>query len=134
MQNQPGRVRIILITGDIITLGLVTIFGFASHGTAGTAGVRMLSTFVPLIISWFLVAPFLKVYDPESAASWREIWRPFWSMVISGPMAAWLRGMILGTPILPLFVIILGGVSAIGILLWRCLYIIIIVREKSQNG
>ena len=131
MLNQIGRERIILIAGDLVTLGLVTIFGFASHGTAGTAGVRMLTTFVPLVIAWFLVAPFLKVYDPESAANWRQIWRPFWSMVISGPMAAWLRGMILDAPILPLFVIILGGVSAIGILLWRCLYIIIFVRDKS---
>lgn len=121
----------ILIAGDIVTFGLVTIFGFASHGTAGTAGVRMLTTFVPLLLSWFLVAPFLKVYDPESAANWREVWRPFWSMVISGPMAAWLRGMILGTPILPIFVIILVGVSAISILLWRCLFIIIFAREKS---
>lgn len=134
MRKNLGREQIILIAGDILTLGLVTIFGFASHGTAGTAGARMLTTFLPLLFSWFMVAPFLKVYDPESAANWSQIWRPFWSMVISGPLAAWLRGVILGTPILPLFILILGGVSAIGLLLWRSLYIVIFAREKPEDG
>jgi hypothetical protein len=34
----------LLIAGDIIALAFVTIVGFASHGTAGTAGIRMLTT------------------------------------------------------------------------------------------
>ena len=28
----------VLIIGDVITLALVTVFGFATHGTLGTAG------------------------------------------------------------------------------------------------
>ena len=36
-----SRQQLILVSGDIVTLGLVTVFGFASHGEANTAGVRM---------------------------------------------------------------------------------------------
>lgn len=134
MQYMFDRERVILIAGDIITLGIVTIFGFASHGTAGSAGSRMLTTFIPLVVGWFLIAPFLKVYDRQVVREWRQIWRPFWSMVLAAPMAVWMRGMILSAPILPLFVIILGGVSALGILLWRGVFMIIVSRVKSENG
>lgn len=134
MQIKMDRARVILISGDIITLGLVTLIGFASHGTAGTAGSRMFTTFIPLVAAWFLLAPFLRVYEPQVAIDWRQVWRPFWGMVLAAPMAAWMRGVILSAPILPLFVIILGGVSALGILLWRVLFIAIMGRVKPEDG
>jgi ABC-type xylose transport system permease subunit len=55
-------------------------------------------------------------------------------MVLAAPMAGWMRGMILNAPILPLFVIILGGVSALGMLVWRGLFAIIMGRLKSKDG
>ena len=110
------------------------MIGFASHGTAGTAGTRMLTTFIPLVAAWFLIAPHLKVYEDKVANDWRQLWRPSWSMVLSAPMAGWMRGMILNAPILPLFVIILGGVSALGMLVWRGLFAIIMGRLKSKDG
>jgi hypothetical protein len=134
MLRSKGRDRLILISGDIILFALVTIIGFASHGTAGTAGSRMFTTFFPLVAAWFMVAPFLKVYDRSRVLDWHELWRPFWSMVIAAPLAAWMRGMLLGTPILPVFVIVLGGISAIGITLWRALYILILVKFQSGDG
>jgi hypothetical protein len=129
-----NRERIVLVVGDIVTLIIVTIIGFASHGTAGSAGIRMLTTFIPLAVAWFLIAPHLKVYEGNVANDWRQLWRPFWSMVLAAPMAGWMRGMILDAPILPLFVIILGGVSALGMLVWRGLFVIIVGRLKTENG
>jgi hypothetical protein len=38
-------------------------------------------------------------------------------------MAAWMRGAWLNAAILPQFVVILGGVSAIALLVWRALYV-----------
>ncbi len=134
MQIMSDRERIVLIVGDIFTLIIVTVIGFASHGTAGTAGSRMLTTFLPLAAAWFLIAPHLKVYDNESVLDWRQLWRPFWSMVLAAPMAAWMRGVILDSPILPIFVVILGGVSAIGILVWRALFMLVLSGIKSRNG
>ena len=132
MQNQADH--IILILGDIITLALVTIIGFASHGTADTAGARMLSTFVPLVVAWFLVAPFLQVYKIEYGLDGRQLWRPIWARVIAAPMAAWLRGLMLSSPILPIFVVILGGVSVVAIFVWRALFWLVASRLRRPNG
>lgn len=132
MQNQANH--IVLFLGDIITLAIVTIIGFASHGTADTAGARMLTTFVPLVVAWFLVAPFFQVYKIENALIGRQLWRPVWAMVIAAPLAAWLRGMMLGSPILPVFVVILGGASVVAIMVWRVLFWLVASRLRRTNG
>ena len=134
MQNLSHRERLTLIFGDILTIIIVTVIGFASHGTAGTAGTRMLTTFLPLLAAWFLIAPHLKVYDNQKVLDWQQLWRPFWSMILAAPLAAWMRGVILNSPILPLFVVILGGFSALGILVWRALFLLVLNRIKSRDG
>ena len=134
MQNLSHRERIVLIIGDILTFIIVTVIGFASHGTAGTAGTRMLTTFLPLLAAWFLIAPHLKVYEKQKVLDWQQLWRPFWSMILAAPLAAWMRGVILNSPILPLFVVILGGFSALGILVWRALFLLVLNRIKSRDG
>lgn len=121
----------ILLAGDILTLGLVTLFGFASHGTAGTAGARMLTTFVPLVVSWLLIAPHLGAFDLERVADLRQVWRPFWAMVLGGPFAGWLRGVLLQAPVLPIVVVVIGGTSALAILLWRALFAFAFVRKRE---
>lgn len=134
MQNRSNLQRFVLIAGDIITLAIVTVFGFASHGTAGTAGSRMLTTFIPLVVAWFLVAPFLQVYDNQISLDGRQLWRPLWAMILASPMAAWLRGLMLSSPILPVFVFILGGVSVVAILVWRGIFWLVATRMKRING
>lgn len=126
--------RYVLIAGDIITLAIVTIIGFASHGTADTAGSRMLTTFIPLVAAWLLIAPYLKVYDRNIVLEGSQLWRPLWAMVLAAPMAAWLRGLMLSSPILPVFVVILGGVSAVAILIWRGFYWLVATRLKRNDG
>ncbi|MEW5869276.1 MAG: DUF3054 domain-containing protein [Chloroflexota bacterium] len=121
---------VVLLAGDVLTLALVTVAGFATHGTAGTAGLRMLTTFVPLVIAWLLVAPHLGVFDPANLAAPRQLWRPAWAMLLAGPLAAWLRGVALGTAILPVFVLVLSGVSALSLLAWRGLYCWISLRKR----
>jgi hypothetical protein len=132
---------VILVAGDIITLALVTVFGFASHGEAGTAGLRMLTTFAPLIVAWFFVAPFFGVYESQRAANYRQLWRPFWAMIVAGPMAAWLRSVMLGmtnqnglnTPIWPVFVVVLGGVAALAVLAWRLIAAVFMTRMSRTH-
>lgn len=132
MQNQANR--FVLIAGDIITLAVVTVIGFASHGTANTAGARMLTTFIPLVVAWFLVAPFLNVYKSEYVLDGIQLWRPVWAMVLAAPMAAWLRGVMLSSPVLPIFVVILGGASVAGMLIWRALFWLVANRLIKTNG
>lgn len=122
---------IVLIGGDLVTLALVTALGFATHGTLDTAGFRMLTTFVPVLIAWAVVAPFLGAYDMSRVTEARQLWRPFWAMVLAAPLAAWLRGVWLNAPILPVFVFVLGGVSALGILAWRAAYALFVARRLA---
>ena len=130
MLQESGQRRLaILLAGDIILLAVVTAVGFARHDTLGSAGMRMFSTFIPLLAGWFMIAPLLGVYDLERAADLRQLWRPFWAMVLAGPMAALLRGLLLNSPILPVFVVVLGGISALSILGWRLIYALLAARK-----
>jgi hypothetical protein len=112
-----------LLVGDVLAMALVTAVGFATHGTLATAGARLLTTFIPLVVAWFLVAPHLGVYNRSMTLEARQLWRPFWAMILAAPLAAWLRGLLLGNAaILPIFVAVLGLFSALGMLAWRASY------------
>jgi hypothetical protein len=110
------------MAGDLLTLAVVTVIGFASHQTLGTAGKRILATLIPSLIAWLAVAPFLGAYDRARAVDLRQLWRPVWAMILAAPLAAVLRGFWLGAPVMPIFAAVMGGVSAAGILIWRLLY------------
>ena len=122
--NKSNRRLAILIVGDTVTLFLVTIAGFVRHDELGSTGLRMLSTFIPLVTAWFLVSPHLGVYDIQRMSDPKLLWRPFWAMVLAAPLAGWMRGVWLGAPVLPLFVVIIGGISAFAILVWRSAFLV----------
>lgn len=125
----PSLRLIVLALGDVLVLAAVTLWGFATHDALESAGIRLLTTFIPLVVAWFLVAPHLKAFDDSRTTRWRELWRPFWAMVLGGPIAVFLRGAVLNQPIIPLFVVILGGISALAILAWRIVYLLIKKRS-----
>ena len=113
----------ILILGDVLAIALVTIIGFASHGEAGLAFLpRMAAAFFPLIIAWFLLAPWFGLFQDEIVHNGRQLWRPALTALFAAPLAAILRGLILNAPIIPVFALVLGGTTALGMVLWRGLY------------
>jgi hypothetical protein len=124
-KRNSRKAQIGILLGDMIVLAGVTVFGFASHGAASTAGSRMLTTFIPLVVGWLLLAPHLGAYDLARAEDARQLWRPLWAMLLAAPLAAWLRGAWLRTPIQPVFVFVLGGVSALSLLAWRGSYLLL---------
>src|SRR6266545_4000731 len=92
----------ILILGDILTILLVTIIGFATHGEASTSFLpRMAAAFLPLVITWFLLSPFLGLFQQPITSDPKQLWRPVLAMIFAGPLAAVLRGLILNAPIIP---------------------------------
>ncbi len=124
----------ILILGDGLVILAVTIAGFANHGTLLSAGSRIFTTIIPLALAWTAVAPLMGAYRYETVSDARMLWKPFWAMVVAGPFAAFLRSVLLGgTPILPLFVVILGGFGAIGILVWRLAFVLIHQRSTKHD-
>lgn len=132
METDTGgrRYLALLIVGDIITLVLVTVIGFASHGTLGSAGARMLTTFFPMAVAWFLVAPVVGLYDLKLISEPRNLWRPVYAMLLAAPFAAWLRGILLNSPILALFVAVLVGTGALAVFLWRVIFYLFYSRKK----
>jgi len=132
--SRVSRQQANLFVGDMVVFILGTLVGFASHDSLGKAGLRLLTTLLPVIIAWLLIAPFLGVYDRNIVVSIRQIWRPFWAMVLAAPMAAFLRGAWLGSPIIPIFVVVLGGVNAIFILGWRILYLFLWTKRGKVDG
>jgi hypothetical protein len=113
----------VLILGDLFAIGLVTLIGFATHGEADMAFVpRMVALYVPLSISWFILAPALGLFRRETTSDPKQLWRPGLTMIFAAPFAAVLRGFLLNAPIIPIFAAVLALTSALGLVLWRALY------------
>jgi hypothetical protein len=122
-----------LVAGDLLAIFIVTMIGFLDHYGA-LQGWRWLSTFIPVSAAWLLIAPWLGVYRPENAGSARQIWRPVLAALFSAPLAATLRGFWLNGAILPVFVLVLGLTNALGIALWRLIWVLITRRLNSGSG
>lgn len=123
-----------LIFGDCLALALVTVIGFASHGETGLSyAPRMLTTFIPLLLGWFLVAPWLGLFDMRIASDPKNLWRPPLAMSLAAPMTAILRAAMLRGFALPLFTLILGGSAALGMLVWRWIWMFASRRVGSRG-
>jgi hypothetical protein len=113
----------LLILGDILALFVITLIGFATHNELLLFPVeRILATFLPLLAGWFLIAPWLGLFKPEITSDPRQLWRPVLAMLLAAPLAGLLRAMMLNGVVIPLFVLILGGSAALGMLVWRVLW------------
>lgn len=121
----------ILIAGDILAIAIVTVIGFATHGEADLSFLpRMLAAFVPLMVAWFLLAPWFDLFQPEVTSKPKQLWRPVLAVMFAAPFAAVLRGLILDAPIIPIFAVVLSATSAFGMLVWRGIYIFISQRKS----
>ena len=123
--------KTILILGDILAIAILTFIGFATHGETDISYIqRMGTTFFPVLVSWFLIAPWLGLFDEQVIANPKLLWRTLLAMFFAAPLAVILRAALLHSAALPLFVLILGGSNALGMLVWRALYLLI-TRHKS---
>jgi len=112
-----------LIGGDILSLAVITVIGFASHRETDISFIpRMFTTFIPLVFSWFLIAPWLGLFNAQFTSDPKQLWRPPLAMLLTAPMASFLRAALLNSVALPLFTLILGGSAALGMFIWRGAY------------
>lgn len=117
--------------GDAIAVAVLTLVGFATHDQVDTSFLpRMAATFFPMLVSWFLLAPALGLFEMERARDWRELWRAALAAVFAAQLAAVLRGFWLGGVVLPLFGLILGGSAALGMLVWRGIWVLVSRRSR----
>ena len=119
-----------LILGDVITLTLVTLIGFASYAEFAISFVpRMAASLVPLCIGWFLLAPSLGLFRDSITLAAAELWRPAFVMLFAVPLAALLRGILLNAPVIPSFAIVLSATTATGLIIWRLLWLLLSRRR-----
>jgi hypothetical protein len=113
----------ILILGDTLAIGLLTLIGFASHEELNVSFLpRMGAIFLPVLVSWFVIAPWFGLFQDEYTSKIRLPWRIVLAMLYAPTMAAFLRGLILQSDIPPVFILGLGGSTALGMVVWRGLY------------
>jgi len=123
----------VLILGDIFVIAITTLVGFATHGETDISFLpRMAVVFFPLVIAWFLLAPWLGLFRDEIIHNARQLWRPALTAFFAAPFAAVLRGFVLNAPIIPIFAIVLGAASALGMVVWRALYFLL--NRKARDG
>jgi len=125
------RRLVVLVLGDILSLAVITLIGFANHKELATFPLeRILATFLPLLAGWFLIAPWLGLFKLEITSNPRQLWRPIFAMGLAAPLVGLLRAMMLNGVVIPLFVLILGGSAALGMLVWRVLWWLLTRNKK----
>jgi len=118
-----------LIIGDILALLITTLIGFVSHGEGSLAFLpRFLAAFVPLTLAWFLLAPWFGLFQLEIISNPKQLWRPIAAMLLAAPLAVIVRGLFLNMAVLPIFAVIFGTTSALGLIIWRGLYFFLKIR------
>jgi hypothetical protein len=71
-----------LILGDILAIAILTVIGFATHGELDFSYLlRMGITFLPVLISWFLAATWLDLFDARVISSPQLFWRILLAML-----------------------------------------------------
>lgn len=122
--------KTILILGDILAFIILTIVGFATHGETDTSFLpRMAAALFPVVFSWFALAPWFGLLDEAVIYSPKNLLRIPVAFLFAAPLAVILRGALLNAPVLPLFALIFGGSNALGMMVWRWLYILITKRK-----
>lgn len=120
------------IAGDLIVLLLVTVIGLANHDTLNNGVSHFLANFLPFAAGWFLAAPFIGAYDQKTLGDASQLWRPFWAAILSAPMGGLLRSLAMGTAVVPVFVIVMGGMLALALLAWRVVFFLLLRRAQRK--
>ena len=128
------KVNINLFLGDIGIILLSSIIGGFTHDSFETNSWSLLITFLSWGLAWIIIAFWEKLYTKPIDGNYNRFWRPFWALIIISPLGGLIRGLILDRVILPIFVIVFGGICAVGLLIWRLLYFGLIERDSIERG
>jgi hypothetical protein len=127
------RIPPLLWLGDGLVLLVISLIGFFFHNADQAYSWRWLATFLPFGLGWALIAPWMGLYRVELIAHAQTFWRAPLAAFLAAPFAAWLRGGILNSAVLPLFVLVLGLNAALGLGLWRLAWVWISRRTNAYG-
>jgi hypothetical protein len=116
--------RLPLIIGDLAALAVITAIGFATHGEIGISYLpRFLAAYVPIALTWFLLAPWFSLFDESVTRNAAALYRPALTVIFAAPLAAVLRGFLLGEDIQPIFALVFVTTNAAGMVAWRAIWL-----------
>jgi hypothetical protein len=118
-----------LIVGDALVILAVTLFGFQSHNES-LAGLRWMTTFLPVALGWGLIAPWFGLFHSEIVVRPLQIWRIIPALLLAVPLALLVRSLWLGRPIIWVFGLVLGGILALAFFIWRLVWAFAAGRQK----
>ena len=123
-----------LILGDILAIAILTVIGFATHDEFDLSYLsRMGTTFFPVLVSWFLAATWLDLFDERVISNPQLFWRILLAMLFAAPLAVMLRAALLHSAAQPLFALILGSTNAMGMLVWRGIFFLLARYVKNRS-
>lgn len=129
----------LLATGDLLALLLFVWIGRRSHALSITDMTAVLSTALPFIMGWFLVAPWFGLFRADVSQSWRKLIARLliaW-VVLGGPLSLILRTIFLGRPLftglIPTFALITMIVTTLFLMIWRLGYVWWCNRNSKYN-
>lgn len=132
--HRKKRLIWVVVTFDIVVYLLVTFIGFNAHDSLlGAPLLRVLATFVPFTVSWFIAALCLGLFRIEIIRERKYLPRVLLAVILAAPLGATMRGFWLNSPILPVFVLVMTAVSGLGMLLWRGLLQFLLSRPPASS-
>lgn len=121
-----------LIVGDAGCILLATLLGFARHDELqADAWPRFLATFVSFAAAWAAVAGLGAVYARPSDRRLDRMAAAAATALVAAPLGGVLRAIWLGSSVLPVFVIVMGGVIAFLVVVWRLAFEAFAARRSS---
>ncbi|GAP15502.1 hypothetical protein LARV_03291 [Longilinea arvoryzae] len=121
MRSLKKSTLIGLVIGDGLVVLAITLFGFESHNQSLT-GLRWMSTFLPVVLAWGLIAPWFGLYQPQVVNRPWQVWRILPTLILATPLAVFLRSLWLGRPIIWVFALVLGGILMLAFFIWRLIW------------
>lgn len=129
---QLSSSQIILLIGDTLVIMFVTLYGGVTHGTLQSDQNTLIVTGFSWWVGWMLLMPFVGYLSEGSYSKFNQLWRPLLGMLLASPIAGFIRGVILNTVILPLFVMAFGGVVSVSLFLWRFVFAYGLWRKSRE--
>ena len=120
-----------LILGDFLVFLLVTLIGFANHNSQFDLW-RALANWLPLCLAWSMAAPLLGLWNKRQPSFLKNWWRVIWAAILSVPLAVVIRGFILNTPTIGIFVLVMVAFSILGLLIWRLIWQLLFRKNSTQ--
>ena len=129
MSKKLQKIHFPLIIGVFTAFFIITLIGFFNHQSSLSIG-RFLVTFIPICAAWLFTAPWFGLFEKDQISNTSVWWRVVWAVILSTPLALFVRALLLNSSVQVTFVLVMISTSIVAILIWR-LILFFISKPKA---